>query len=303
MNPIREGLTKYQDFNLPLSYSTHGGAMQFVPTGNTPTYVNSTTYRGARNRRQRKNIDVPEGGVDVKKVVKKVAKVAAPLAIDTAFKLGETALTPLLAEELGPLAPVAVKLGSTALRKVVKNKTGYGKPRGRPRKRGGCDNVEAGAYVNIDLMKMLSQLFNDVDLTGPLASIKNAIEPVLKQWLSSNIDSVMNFGVKKASDLLSQAFHNPDIGKAFSTIVRQFMRSQFGGKKPIKQKRPARVKKETSSDVGIYKGGKRKRQPKGKSTTGNDKRKLRGQMISKIMKEQGVNLATASKMIKEKGLI
>jgi hypothetical protein len=34
-----------------------------------------------------------------------------------------------------------------------------------------------------------------------------------------------------------------------------------------------------------------------------DKRKARGQLVSKLMKQHGLSLAEASKMIKEKGLM
>jgi hypothetical protein len=82
------------------------------------------------------------------------------------------------------------------------------------------------------------------------------------------------------------------------------------GRKPAKKtaakKTAAKTKPKMSenNDIGVYDGGfqKKKAQTK-KQSNGMDKRKQRGELIKKIMKERNVNLATASKIIKQESLI
>lgn len=156
MNPIVQGLKQYKDLRLPISYSSFGGQQpEFIPSGTTPTYKNSTIMRNKRPKGRPKKakvvepVEPVEGGVnleDVKKTAKKVGKKVAPIAkavapdvLDMAFDLGAQALAVPLSEVMGPSANVVTKMASKAARKAVKAKFGYGKPnitKPQPVKRG-----------------------------------------------------------------------------------------------------------------------------------------------------------------------
>jgi hypothetical protein len=77
-------------------------------------------------------------------------------------------------------------------------------------------------------------------------------------------------------------------------------------RRPAAKKTAAKRKPKMSknNDIGVYDGGfqKKKAQTK-KQSNGMDKRKQRGELIKKIMKERNVNLATASKIIKQESLM
>ena len=64
MNPLREGLIRYQDLNLPISHVSFGGALpdqeMYVPSGSIPIYKNSTTFRNGRPRGRPRKIQEPE---------------------------------------------------------------------------------------------------------------------------------------------------------------------------------------------------------------------------------------------------
>lgn len=56
--------------------------------------------------------------------------------------------------------------------------------------------------------------------------------------------------------------------------------------------------------IGAFKGTKGQiKEAKELAGSGMDKRKVRGQLVSKLMKQHGVSLVEASRMIKEKGLM
>ena len=56
--------------------------------------------------------------------------------------------------------------------------------------------------------------------------------------------------------------------------------------------------------IGAFKGTKSQiKEVKDLAGSGMDKRKMRGQLVSKLMKQHGVSLVEASRMIKEKGLM
>lgn len=298
MNPLQEGLIKYRDLNLQPGYANYGG--QFILPGTTPVYPLSTVYRTGRPTK--KTVKNMEGGIDFKdavnktgNVIKKGATKAKPYAIELAksaitpgidlgFDLASKAIAVPLEETLGPVAPIATKLALKPVRKYVKKKTGYGKPRkGNVEHNSDVGIYDGGAHVNVDIVKMLSQIFGEINLNSTLTAIKNAIKAPLLEFLRNHFEKVSIVGIPTVGKLLSEYFKSDKIGKAFVSIARQYMKSTFGG---AKKKRTVKVsKKATTHSSGI------------------DKRKKRAELVKKIMKEKGMNLPQASKYIKENSLI
>lgn len=103
--------------------------------------------------------------------------------------------------------------------------------------------------------------------------------PVLKEVAPH----IAKHGIPLLASVVGDALHLPKpvsnvLGKAVSSVVTKELSSKD------------KKKEEDKGGVGVYKGGSNKM----------SRQKRRGQLVSKLMKEHGISLKDASKMIKEK---
>lgn len=190
-----------------------------------------------------------------------------------------------------------VPTGSTPVYKkstIIRNK----RPVGRPKKNKQNENPEGG--INFEDVKKTTKKVAKV--------VRKTIEPYAPEIL----DKAFDLGAKALAVPLEEVIGPvaPVVTNIASKAARNYVKKKTGYGKPSKVTRPAPVRKPRktkmveSSEVGIYDGGlqKSKAKPK-KSVGGVDKRKMRGALIKKLMKEKKLSLASASKYIKENNLM
>ncbi len=173
------------------------------------------------------------------------------------------------------------------------------RPRGRPKKAKVVEPVEGG--VNLEDVKKTAK------------NVGKKVAPIAKAVAPDVLDMAFDLGAQALAVPLSEVM-GPSanvVTKMASKAARKAVKAKFGyGKpnitKPQPVKRVRKPKMSISQDVGVYDGGFQKKSSKvvqKKLGNGVDKRKLRGELIKKLMKEKGMSLAESSKFIKQNNLM
>ena len=140
------------------------------------------------------------------------------------------------------------------------------------------------------------------------------VKPVAKAVAPEVLDAVFDLGATALAAPLAEVIgpSAPIATKVASKVARKAVKSKFGYgepsskskqsakvSKPQPVKRPRKSKIVESNDVGIYDGGLQNKSSKpkkqAKPSNGVDKRKLRGEIVRRLMKEEGMSFGEASK--------
>jgi hypothetical protein len=170
---------------------------------------------------------------------------------------------------------------------------GRPKGRGRPTKQ---VQFEAEGGVNISDVKKNAKKVG-----------KKAV-PVAKAVAPAVLDATFDLGAKALAVPLEELIGPvaPVATKVASQVARKALKNKIGYgeqtkvSKPQPKKRTYRKKIVENDDIGIYDGGlqkKKSNQPKkqAKPSNGVDKRKQRGEIVRRLIKEEGMSFGEASK--------
>ena len=203
-----------------------------------------------------------------------------------------------VADVAGKIVPVAMKVfgkGDVGEAQITPNRDGAGKKRGRPKK---CE----GSGIKDDIKKYVEQVKENV--VGELKKKKGGAilgnpDGYPRQGNSQRLAGRGKTG--KNGDLL--AMPSPDL--ANGTPPNAQLRGSYGGVKPNLTKEEKKMIKEAKK---MIKGKGKKilpgvcRMEASGVSGGKGGRSKRAEIVKKIMKERGVKMIEASKIVKSEGL-
>ncbi len=300
-----------------------GGAQQFAQAYEQPyyPYYNMVDLRNINSGKQKpiggvranedkiidsmvkkidQNFDLEElsgssrsgGSISLSKMKDTLLPVVKKYGVSTVLDIGIPVIATALTVKLGVpfVAPVAAK----ALRELAREVTGKGR-KVKKMKGEGVDSLVSA---------LVSVIESGVNTNATASKIYTEMKPLVIPLLKKSAGKALDYGIPKLGEEVGKILGHEQSGKILGKIAREIFKSKTGIARPQKrdkqedksgearpQKRPAKPK----SGVGEYKGGK-------KPQVGG-KREERNTLIRKIMSERKVNLPTASKIIKEEGLL